>query len=155
MSSFTACYSKPQHWVAPKKGTQTSCLWVRTPLQSWKQFMACGQGNLDGVERFPSCSTTITPCGLCRRVLFLIPESMVCPRIELPCLIQGKSARWLLFLRLFWSWQPLRSRIFGYPTEAVPNKSPNLSLLVIPACILRVISSEGFFMTSDSIAGKS
>lgn len=111
--------------------------------------MACGQGNLVGVERFPDCSTTITPCSLCRRVLFLIPESMVCLRIELPCLVQGRSARWLLSFRLFWSWQPLRSRIFGYPTEAVPN-----SLTSCHTSLLRVISSEDFFMTSDSIAGK-
>lgn len=58
---------------SPKKGNSNLLsLWVRTLLKSWKQFMACGQGNLDGVERFPRCSITIPPCSLCRRVLFLI-----------------------------------------------------------------------------------
>lgn len=94
VSSFTACYSKP-HWVAQKRelklpvselglsfshGNSSSPV-VRATLMVLKGSPA--------VVQLPSLVVSVGE-------LFLIPFGRQ--------LIQGKSAHWLLFFRLFWSW---------------------------------------------------
>lgn len=94
VSSFTACYFKPQHWVAQKRELKLPVSELGLSFSHGNSSSPVVRATLMVLKGSPAVQlpSLVVSVG----ELFLIPFGRQ--------LIQGKSAHWLLFFRLFWSW---------------------------------------------------